>query len=203
MDQTIRLGYGGVDLARLYDGRGHPLGSTGSHDLAGFGLAIARRKGRRLLETQGGHRSAGTFRSGKPLRGPFKTRTMTATVRGARHTRVQVRRTFLADRIVTTYVLHGPRSAIARLRLPVWARISHAPRPVVTSPRRGTLAIRVRQPAGGYRAIVRSRSRLGTHWSVIRHPPRSSPGTRGVLEVRLRLAHKRATVSVTIIPGAS
>ena len=203
LDQTIKLGYGGVELARLYDGRGHPLGSIGSHDGAGFGVAIARRKGRRLLETQGGHRSAGTFQSGKPLRGAFRTRTMTATVRGARHTRVKVRRTFLAGRIVTTYVLHGPRSSFARIRFPVWSRISHAPRPVVTSPGRGRLAIRVRQPAGGYRVSVRSRSRLGTRWSVIRHPPRSSPGTRGVLEVRLRLAHKRATVQVTIIPNAS
>ncbi len=200
LDQTIRLGYGGVELARLYDGRGHPLGSIGSHDHSGFGVAIARRQGRRLLETQGGHRSARTFRSGKPLRGPFTARTMTARVHGARRTSVQLRRTFLADRIVTTYVLRGPRSAIARIRFPVWSRLSRARRPVVTSPRRGTLALRVRQPAGGYRVIVRSRSRLGTHWRVIRHPPRSSPGTRGVLEVRLRLAHRRATVRVTIIP---
>ena len=58
LDQTIRLGYGGVDLARLYDGRGRPLGSTGSHDRTGFGVAITRRNGRRLLETQGGHRAA-------------------------------------------------------------------------------------------------------------------------------------------------
>ncbi len=83
LDQTLRLGYGGVDLARLYDGRGRPLGSTGSHDRTGFGVAITRRNGRRLLETQGGHRVAHRFRSGKPLRGAFTTRTMTASVRGA------------------------------------------------------------------------------------------------------------------------
>ncbi len=201
LDQTIRLGYGGVELARLYDGRGHPLGSTGSHDRSGFGLSIARAGGRRLLETQGGHRAAAAFRSGKPLRGPFKTRTMTATVNGARKTRVWLRRTFLADRIVTTYVLHGPRSSVARIRLPVWSRLRHARRPIVKSSGRGRLAIRVRQSAGWYRVVIRSRSRLGTHWTVIRHPPRSSPGTRGVLQVRLRLAHRRATVRVTIIPG--
>jgi hypothetical protein len=201
LDQTIRLGYGGVELARLYDGRGHPLGSTGSHDRSGFGVSIARRGGRRLLETEGGHRSGAEFHSGKPLRGPFKTRTMTATVNGSRKTRVWLRRTFLADRIVTTYVLHGPRSAIARIRFPVWARLRHARRPRVTSQGRGRLAVRVGQPAGWYRAVVQSRSRLGTHWTVIRRPPRSSPGTRGVLEVRLRLAHRRATVRVTIIPG--
>lgn len=201
LDQTIRLGYGGVDLARLYDGRGRPLGSTGSHDRAGFGVTISRRRGRRLLETQGGHRAGHAFRSGKPLRGPFTARTMTATVLGARGTRARIRRTFLADRIVTTYVLRGPRSAIAHIRLPVWARLSHAPRPVVTGTGRGRLAIRVRQPAGGYRALVRSRSRLSTHWLTVRHPPRSSPGTRGVLDVRLRLAHRRATVRLTIVPG--
>ena len=64
LDQTIRLGYGGVDLARLYDSRGRPLGSTGSHDRTGFGVAITRKNGRRLLETQGGHRAASRFRSG-------------------------------------------------------------------------------------------------------------------------------------------
>ncbi len=82
VDQTIRLGYGGVDLARLYDGRGRPLGSIGSHDRTGFGVAITRKNGRRLLETQGGHRTATRFRSGKPLRGSFTTRTMTATRQG-------------------------------------------------------------------------------------------------------------------------
>ena len=201
LDQTIRLGYGGVDLARLYDSRGRPLGSTGSHDSTGFGVAITRRNGRRLLETQGGHRAGHSFRAGKPLRGAFTSRTMRATVRGRRRTSVRVRRTFLADRIVTTYVLRGPRTAVARIRLPVWDRLTRAPRPVVTKPGRGSLAVRVRQPAGSYRAIVRTRSRLTTRWRVIRRPPRSSPGTRGVLEVRLRLAHRRAVVSVTLIPG--
>jgi hypothetical protein len=201
LDQTSRLGYGGVDLARLYDGRGRPLGSTGSHDRTGFGVAITRRNGRRLLETQGGHRVAHRFRSGRPLRGAFTTRTMTASVRGRRHTSVRVRRTFLADRIVTTYVLHGPRTAIARIRFPVWDRLTRAPRPRVTGAGSRGLSVRVRQPAGGYRAFVRTRSRLTTKWRVIHRPPRSSPGTRGVLEVRLRLAHRRATVQVTIVPG--
>jgi hypothetical protein len=71
----------------------------------------------------------------------------------------------------------------------------------VTAAGRRGLSIRVRQPAGGYRAFVRTRSNVSTKWRVIRRPPRSSPGTRGVLEVRLRLAHRRATVQVTIVPG--
>lgn len=201
LDQTIRLGYGGVELARLYDGRGRPLGSIGSHDRTGFGVSINRRSGRRLLETQGGHRAGHTFKSGLPLRGAFSARSMTATTRGLRRTSVRLKRTFLPDRIVTTYSLRGPRSAYARIRLPVWSRLQRARRPVVTKPGRRRLSVRVRQPAGGYRAIVSSRSVLKTHWRVIRHPPRSSPGTRGVLEVRLRLAHRKAKVVVTLIPA--
>ena len=198
VDQTIRLGYGGVDLARLYDGRGHPLGSIGSHDRTGFGVAIARRKGRRLLETQGGHRSAGTFRSGKPLRGAFsdadddrdRPRRAPHARQGPPHVPRRPHRHDLRPARPAQRDRAHPASPSGRASAARRARSSRAPR-------RGTLAIRVRQPAGGYRAIVRSRSRLGTHWSVIRHPPRSSPGTRGVLEVRLRLAHKRARPSAS------
>jgi hypothetical protein len=200
LDQTVRLGYGGIDLARLYDWRGRPLGSIGSHDRSGFGVAITRRSGRRLLETQGGHRRGHRFRSGRPLRGAFTARTMTATALGRRRTAVHVRRTFLADRIVTTYRLRGPRTAYARLRFPVWSRLERPRRPRVVRPARGRLNVTVRQPAGGYRVLVSSRSRLKTRWVRIRRPPRSSPGTRGVLEVRLRLAHRRATVRVVIVP---
>lgn len=200
VDQAIGLGYGGIDLARLYDSRGRPLGNIGSHDRSGFGVEITRRGGRRLLETQGGHRSGHTFYARTPLRGAFTTRTMIARARGARGTQVWVRRTFLADRIVATYVLRGPRSARARIRLPVWSRLRRPWRPKVHSPRRGGLAIHVRQPAGGYRVSVRSRSRLRTSWSVLGKPPRSSPGTRGVLNIRLRLAHKRAVVRLVITP---
>ena len=115
---------------------------------------------------------------------------MTATVRGATPHAREVRRTFLADRIVTTYVLRGPRSAIARIRLPVWSRAQpraapgrHAPRAAARS-----RSASASPPAATARSCAPAAA-LGTHWSVIRHPPRSSPGTRGVLEVRLRLAH--------------
>ena len=202
LDQGIRLGYGGIDLARLFDARGHVLGTTGSHGRTGFGLAVRSRRGRLLLETEGGRRAGHRFASGRPLRGTFAARTMTAAARGRRNVSVRVRRTFLPGRIVATYVIRGPRSATARLRLPVWSRLRRAPRPVVRVPRAGVLAIRIRQPAGGYRAVVRSRSRLRTRWRVIHHPPRSSPGTRGVLEVRLRLAHGRAVVKLTLLPDA-
>ena len=202
VDQTIRLGYGGVDLARLYDGRGRPLGSTGSHDRTGFGVAITRRNGRRLLETQGGHRAAARFSSGKPLRGAFTTRTMTATVHGRRRTSVKVRRTFLADRIVTTYVLRGPRTAIAHIRFPVWDRLTRAPRPKVTGARGGG-AVRARPPAR--RRLPRDRAHP--------QPPQHALARRSAT----RRARRRApaacsscacvsptaapSVTVTIVPG--
>ncbi len=107
VDRATAAGYGGSDLARLFDGHGHPLGSIGSSDSHGFGLRVTSH-GRALLETQKGRRSAARMSGPARRRGTFAHLTLRALVRGRRHTRVSIGRRFLADRIVTSYSVRGP-----------------------------------------------------------------------------------------------
>ncbi len=49
-----KLPYGGIDLARLYDGDGDPVGGTGGRPPAAFGVTVTSSRGPRLLATQTG-----------------------------------------------------------------------------------------------------------------------------------------------------
>jgi hypothetical protein len=50
-----KVPYGGIELARLYDADGDPIGGTGGHPPSSFGVLIDRvRGGRRVLSTQTG-----------------------------------------------------------------------------------------------------------------------------------------------------
>ncbi len=49
-----KLPYGGIDLARLYDGDGDPIGGTGGQPPAAFGMTVTSSRGHRLLATQTG-----------------------------------------------------------------------------------------------------------------------------------------------------
>ncbi len=67
-----KVPYGGLDLARLYDGDGDPVGGTGGRPPAAFGIVVAARGGRPVLRTQ-------TGRHRDPARPPL---TLTASPRG-------------------------------------------------------------------------------------------------------------------------
>ena len=58
--------YGGVEPARLMDGRGRVAATIGGHGPAGFGLVVRGRDGRVLLASQRGRRRLG--RDVPPLR---------------------------------------------------------------------------------------------------------------------------------------
>lgn len=198
VDRSTATGYGGADLARLFDSAGRPLGAIGSRESHGFGLRVTRR-GRALLEVERGRRTAAGMQGPRRLRGVFASLRLRAAVRGRRGTRVVIARRFLADRIVTRYAVRGPRYARARLRLPVWSG-RQAPRaPLVRRRRDGSLLVTVRQPEGAYRAIVRA-PRARVRWRRMR-PVRSSPGTRGILEVSVPVVHRRALIRVTLVPS--
>jgi hypothetical protein len=198
VDRSTASGYGGADLARLLDARGRPLGSIGSRESHGFGLRITR-GGRALLEVERGRRSAATMHGPSRPRGSFSRLGLRAVVRGRRATRVIVRRRFRADRIETQYLVRGPRFARARLRLPVWSGRRAAKPALVRRRPDGALSVSVRQPEGRYRAIVRARG-ARVRWRPMR-PVRSSPGTRGILEVSVPVVRGRARISVTLLPG--
>jgi hypothetical protein len=198
VDRSTATGYGGADLARLIDARGRPLGAIGSRESHGFGLRVTRR-GRALLETQRGRRSAALMRGPERRRGTFDRLGLRATVRGRRGTRVTITRRFRRERIETRYLVRGPRFARARLRLPVWSGRRPGAAPLVSRRRDGALVIRVRQPEGRYRAVVFAR-RATVRWRRMR-PVRSSPGTQGILEVSVPVVRGRARISLTLLPG--
>ena len=50
--------YGGIDLARLFDAQGVPVGGVGGRPPAAFGLVLRRPGRRRALATQGAPRGA-------------------------------------------------------------------------------------------------------------------------------------------------
>lgn len=52
-----KLPYGGLDLARLYDGDGDPVGGTGGRAPSAFGMRVSNARGARLVDTQIGLRS--------------------------------------------------------------------------------------------------------------------------------------------------
>lgn len=49
-----KVPYGGIDLARFYDGDGDPVGGTGGRAPTAFGVRVRRARGGKLLETQTG-----------------------------------------------------------------------------------------------------------------------------------------------------
>ena len=200
VDQTFAGGYGGADLARLYDRLGRPLGSIGSRGADGFGLRVYGPRGGPLADTQPGRRAAVAASGPRRLRGSFHSPVaLAASVRGAGGASIRLTHRFAPRTIATTYRVRGPRGGTARLHLPVWARISPVRRPAVAR-RADGLAVRVEQSAGAYTARVRARGARRTPWRPVTRRVRSTPGTAGVLCVVVPLRDGRATIRLTIAP---
>ena len=198
VDRSTAVGYGGADLARLFDRDGRPLGAIGSRETHGFGLRVTRR-GSALLEVERGRRSAAAMHGPRRRRGTFSHLSLRAVVRGRQRTRVIIERQFRTDRIETRYLVRGPRLSTARLRLPVWSG-QHTPLPPLAQRTRdGAILITVRQPSGRYRALVRAKG-AKVRWRPL-HRVRSTPGTRGILEVSVPLARGHARIQVTLVPN--
>ena len=198
VDQTFGTGYGGADIARLFDGMGRPLGSIGGRGRWGFGLTLVARGGRLLVDTEPGGRAGSVFHGPVEKRAAFRVVGATARVTG-HGAQVVVEHRFTANRVLRTYRIWAPRGSAARIRLPVWARIRAPERPELTV-QPGGAAVRVRQSAGGYTAIVRAPGHLRTAWRLPTKRSTRSPGTGGVLDVVVPLRSGRATVTVELRP---
>jgi hypothetical protein len=199
VDQTFETGYGGVGLARFYDGDGRPLGSIGGRGRWGFGLSVHDRSHGTLLETLPGRRVAKTFRGPRVKRATFRALNVTARVDGSRGAHVIVRHRFTPSAITTSYRIRGPRSAVGVLRLPVWSRSGRASRPR-TGRAGDVLTVRVTQAAGGYVARLRARDIRRITWHPATTRSLRSPGTAGVLDVVVALRDGRASLGVTLLP---
>lgn len=118
---------GGIELARLYDGRGDPVSGTGGSGASAFGLALAV-GGHTRLDTQPGRNGAlrgvqrlsvaqdgasavrGTFDAGLVVRS-----STLSTVAG-----VSVEQTFDEDGITVRRTVRSGRRGVATMRLPAW-----------------------------------------------------------------------------------
>jgi hypothetical protein len=112
---------------------------------------------------------------------------------------------FRPGSIATHYAVYAPHGAAVLVRVPVWARLEPPRRPAVAT-RSGHAAVRVEQSAGGYRAEVDAGAAAGpvrAIWRTIGSPARSTPGTAGVMFVRVPLHGGHANVVVTLRPFAT
>jgi hypothetical protein len=130
--------YGGIDLARLYDPEGVPIGGVGGRPPASFGVYLRRPSGRRVLSTQSAPRNATLELARSPRgrvahtrrlpahpdAGPFGV--VEAVGRAARAGgEVTVRHRFTADFVESTWtVAHGRRRLLAEALFPSWGGVA-------------------------------------------------------------------------------
>jgi hypothetical protein len=193
--------YGGIELARLLDGRGRPLSGIGGYPPNAFGIVIRDRDGRELLASQRGlHRDPVhpplTLVRGPTRPGPFRVLEAVGRRRSGAFA-ITTRHRFTARAIDETWTVrrrHGHGYAKVVLQLPSWGRSSQ-PRAVLA---RGGRVSRV--ALSGYTVTVRG----------VRGPVRVVPTTRQSTDpdpgptVELTLASGRrfrtATVTARIDP---
>ena len=131
--------YGGLELARLFDGEQRIVASVGGYGPAGFG-AIVRGAGGAALATQRvrphaaeppialtrsprGPVKSGARYPGRPYAGAFE-RIQYRAAAAAGRARVKIRHTFEADRIVCvwTFTRAGGEELAAEVRFPTWGQ---------------------------------------------------------------------------------
>ncbi len=166
--------YGGVELARLLDGRGRPLTGIGGTSLGAFGVVVRDRAGQELLASQYGRRLDPpdppiVVRRPRGTAGPFDVLDASGRRRSAEFA-ITTRHRFTARRIEESWRIRrraGKRFARVVVQLPSWgAGASHVAvrddgvatpvrvgsRPV---PLRGLREIRVRVPDASFAIRLR------------------------------------------------
>ncbi len=131
--------YGGLELARLYDGAQEVAGNVGGLPPASFGLVVDDLRGRRLLATQhprhlsertpplrlthapsGVGASASDSTAGRAYAGPFHALTATGTT-AAGSLSARVTHRFTGTSVTTAWRLRGGRSGVtARVMFPTY-----------------------------------------------------------------------------------
>ena len=126
--------YGGIELARLSDARGVPVGGVGGRPPAAFGIVV-RQAGRRLLSSQGSPRDASLRLTAsphgkvnrvrpyarRPDAGPFDALRATGRARHPGAT-VTTHHRFRPRYIETEWEIETRRGAQAEAQFPSWGR---------------------------------------------------------------------------------
>lgn len=193
-------GYGGLELARLYDRHQEPMTGIGGRGRAALGLDL-RRGGRVVLDSQPGDLTGrtGPWRvSGGATRGTFTRRLRATNTLRWGSDRVRIAHTFRPHSVTTTRTLRSRRGGLVTLRLPVWglaasARVARAGR-VVT--------VHATAARSAFTARISGLPRGATVELAAVSAQRSNPrGVRTVL-VRFKARPLRAyTTRVTIVPA--
>ena len=194
--------YGGVELARLYDGRQEVAAAIGGGPPAAFGVVVRDRSGRRVLASQTPRLELG----GSPLRvsrrGPGSFRVLRASgVVRSRGVLVRTRHLFTARSIRTSWTVRGRRGSVDAL-FPSWGRGARivAVRDdgsrvrVGRVPLRGVTRLEVQSARAGY--IVVPQRRAGVVARTIRTRRQSSAPNPGPT-LALRFRGKRMAVRLT------
>jgi hypothetical protein len=116
--------YGGIELARLLDGRGRPLSGIGGEPPNAFGIVIRDRAGRELLASQRAGRHPLRLVRGPRRPGPFTVLEAVGHRRAGAFA-ITTRHRFTRDAIGTTWTvrrLRGHGYAKVVLQLPSWGR---------------------------------------------------------------------------------
>jgi len=193
--------YGGVELARLFDPQGVPIGGVGGRPPASFGVILRRPGGRRMLATQGaparaeleladsphGRVSRTRRLPRNPDAGPFSRLVAEGRVSGGGGA-VAVRHRFTAAYVESQWtVTRGRRRLVAEALFPSWggtaARIVAvlADGRTVELPRTGGIAtagvryFHLAGPRGGYVLVLDGGGRA-TARRIARQPSAPRPG---------------------------
>jgi hypothetical protein len=183
--------YGGIELARLLDGRGRPLSGIGGEPPNAFGIVIRDRDGNELLASQRAGSRPITLIHGPRRPGPFRVLEAVGVRRAGAFT-ITTRHRFTRDAIEETWTVRrrrGHRDVVVVLELPSWGR---AARPRVAGPRRIELSgydVRLGRPHGAVRRIATT-------------PQSSDPEPGPTLELTLAAGRRfrTATLSARISP---
>lgn len=175
-----RIGYGGLDPARLLDNQGRPLTSLGLTPSQGGMVAF---KGSRTLgsSTRLSRQSLASWKAGDGKK----------VFLSGRSGRLKAKTSFMGDEVMTRYRL--PRGAWGRLRIPFWGELTKAE----LEPSERQLIVRTENDEGAkLTVIIRSLENPQGSWQKI-NPPRMSPRSKQSLEIK----SLRGKVTVLYRPG--
>lgn len=202
--------YGGIELARLFDGRQEVAAGIGGRPPASFGLVVRDRSGRRVLATQLPRRELG---GAAPLRvtggagaGSFRELRASGSVRASGLVS-RTRHRFTARFVETRWTVRGARGHTVDALFPSWGRgarlvaVRSDGSRVVIRRRRTPIArvayLRVLSARSGY--VVVPRRTTGVTARALRTRRQSSAPHAGPT-LALRLARKR--FAVRLAPAA-
>ena len=220
--------YGGIELARLFDGRQEVAATIGGRPPAAFGLVVRNRAGRRVLATQiprtrlGGRplrltRSpagvGASISSVRPYAGAFDDLRVTGTARAGR-VAARTSHRFTPPFIETTWSLQGAVGDTADVLFPSWGRrtsvigLRRDGSRVVIGSRRSPLAgldqICIRSARSGYAVVPRDAPAGASVRTIVPSAQSSAPrpGLTLAIEILRPGPASGAAMTVRLWPAA-